>query len=312
MLSEAYTRVTRPGETYRRARTTLREHWFSYLLFGPTLLFLILVVWFPFLRGVWMSLHVWPAFGETEFVGLENYQYVLTWDTFYVSLRATLFYMTMTVMQLVLALAATLSVRRLKRFESLADGLFLIPYTMPPVVTGTIWLYILSPNFGPVFGWLVSWGVLSDPIYWGIEGSTSIAVITLVGAWTFWQFMYLIFIASIQSIPDEHYETAKIYGANRLQRFRHVTLPYMKSAILIAISIRIIRNLVKVSQPLQMTQGGPGYQTSVISILLYRFTLTQGDYGLAFTIGVIMFVLTLGFTYIFIREFRGERGGTAA
>ncbi|MFB6136827.1 MAG: carbohydrate ABC transporter permease [Halobacteriaceae archaeon] len=311
MLLEHFTRLARPAETYREVRTTLQKHWFSYLLFVPTLLFLLLVVWFPFLRGVWMSLHVWPAFGEVTWNGLGNYRYVLNWDTFYTSLKATLIYMTMTIMQLALALAATLAVRKLQRLDRLADGIFLIPYTMPPVVTGTIWLYILNPNFGPIFGWLQSWGIIAKPIYWGINGSSAITVVTLVGAWTYWQFMYLIFIASIQSIPDEHFETAKMYGANRFQRFRYVTLPHMKSAILIAISIRIIRNLVKVSQPLQMTQGGPGYQTSVLAILLYRFTLSQGDYGLAFTIGVIMFALTIGFSYVFIREFQRQRGGPA-
>ncbi|MFB6120042.1 MAG: carbohydrate ABC transporter permease [Halobacteriaceae archaeon] len=309
MSTNVLTRIANPRESYRRARETVREHWLSYLLFVPTLLFLLLVVWFPFFRGVWMSFHVWPAFGETKFVGLENYVYIFEWDTFWVSVKATLIYMTMTVIQLALALAATLSVRKLSRFDDLADGIFLIPYTMPPVVTGTIWLYILNPNYGPVFGWLTEWGVLSSPIYWGINGDSAITVVTLVGAWTFWQFMYLIFIASIQSIPDEHYETARVYGANRIQRFTNITLPYMKSAILIAISIRIIRNLVKVSQPLQMTQGGPGYQSSVLAILLYRFTLTQGDYGLAFTIGVIMFVLTIGFAFVFLREFNKSRGG---
>ncbi|MFB6102096.1 MAG: carbohydrate ABC transporter permease [Haloplanus sp.] len=311
-MSGKFAHVTHPRRSYRRVRETIQEYWLSYLLFVPTLLFLLLVVWFPFFRGIWMSLHVWPAFGERSLVGLENYFYVFTWDTFWVSMKATLGYMSMTVIQLVLALAATLSVRKLERFDNLADGIFLIPYTMPPVVTGTIWLYILNPDYGPVFGWLTSWNLLESPIYWGINGTTGLTVITLVGSWTFWQFMYLIFIASIQSIPDEHYETAEIYGANRLQRFTNVTLPHLKSAILIALSIRIIRNLVKVSQPLQMTQGGPGYQTSVISILLYRFTLEQGDYGLAFTIGVIMFLLTIGFTFVFIREFSRQRGGEVA
>ncbi|SFR65494.1 raffinose/stachyose/melibiose transport system permease protein [Halogeometricum rufum] len=311
-MLETFTRIGLPRESYRTARDAVQEHWLSYLLFAPTLLFLLLVVWFPFLRGIWMSFHVWPAFGQHEWTGLSNYVYVFEWDTFWVSVRATLIYMSMTIIQFALALAATLSVRKLKRFDDLADGMFLIPYTMPPVVTGTIWLYILNPNYGPVFGWLTSWGILDSPIYWGIDGSSAITVVTLVGSWTFWQFMYLIFIASIQSIPDEHYETAEVYGANRLQRFRYVTLPYMKSAMLIAISLRIIRNLVKVSQPLQMTQGGPGYESSILAILLYRFTLTQGDLGLAFTVGVILFVLTIGFTFVFIREFRQQRGGEVA
>jgi len=304
--------LTNPQQVYGRVQETLREHWFSYLLFVPTLLFLLLVVWIPFVQGIWMSLHNWPAFGETQWVGLENYAYIFQWDAFYTSLRATAIYMSMTVIQLGLALAASLASRNLKRFDNLVDGIFLIPYTMPPVVTGTVWLYILNPNNGPLFGWLVDWGLLSSPIFWGTDGTAAISLLTLIGSWTFWQFMYLIFIASLEGIPNEHYETARIYGASRIQQFLKVTLPQLKGALLIAISIRVVRNLVKVSQPLQITQGGPGYETSILAILLYRFTLNRRAYGLAFTIGVLMFLLSIGFTYLFIREFRQQRRGGPA
>lgn len=305
-----YVYVTQDGTgLLDRVGSAVRKHWFAYLMFVPTLVFLLIVVWVPFVRGIWMSFHNWPAFGSHEWVGLGNYQYLLNLDLFYTSLKATGFYMLMTVLQFALALGASLAARTLRRFGSLADGIFLIPYTMPPVVTGTVWLYILGPNVGPLFGWLVDWGILSEPIYWGINGTQALTVVTLIGAWTFWQFIYVIFAASLAGIPDAYYETAKVYGASRWQRFWNITLPQLRGAILIALSLRIIRNLVKVSQPLQMTQGGPGYDTSVLAILLYRFTLNQRQYGLAFTIGVILFVVGLMLAYVFIREFRRQRTG---
>jgi len=307
MIPEIYHRVIQdPVSTFNRSTEVVRRNWFSYLLFVPALLFLFGMIWVPFIRGFWMSLHIWPAFGEREFVGLENYRFLLGGDVFWTSVKATLIYMSMTVIQLVLALGASLAARNLKRFENVINGIFLVPYTMPPVVTGTIWLYILNPNSGPVFDFLVDWGVLAAPIYWGSSGTTAITVITLVGSWTFWQFLYLIFVASLQNIPDEHYETAKVYGANRVQQFLHITLPQLKSALFIAISIRIVRNLVKVSQPIQMTQGGPGYETSVLAILLYRFILLRQDYGLAFTVGLILFLVAIGLTFVFIRAFKQQ------
>lgn len=295
-----------------RVRDAIREHWFSYLMFVPTLIFLLVMVWVPFVRGVWMSFHSWPAFGQHVWVGLDNYQYLFNLDYFYTSLKATAFYMSMTVLQFALALGAALAARKLSRSHILVDGIFIIPYTMPPVVTGTVWLYILDPNVGPVFSWLVDWGILPHAIYWGTDGTKALTVITLIGAWTFWQFVYIIFAATLSGIPDDYYEIAKVYGASRWQRFWNITLPQLRGAFLIALSLRILRNLVKVSQPLQMTQGGPGYQTSVISILLYRFTLNQRQYGLAFTIGVILFLIGLVLAYIFIREFRRQRTGARA
>jgi ABC-type sugar transport system permease subunit len=290
-----------------RIGNAVRNHWFSYLLFVPTLVFLLIMVWLPFIRGIWMSFHNWPAFAPHEWIGLSNYKYLFDIHLFYVSLKATAIYMSMTVIQFALALGASLAARTLGQIRGLADWIFLIPYTMPPVVTGTIWLYILNPNFGPIFGWLVDWGILSEPIYWNTDGTTALIVVTLTGAWTFWQLIYIIFAASLAGIPQEYYETAKVYGANRWQRFWNITLPHLRGAILIAVSLRIIRNLMKVSQPLQMTQGGPGFSTSVLGILLYRFTLNRRQYGLAFTIGVILFVIGMALSYVFIREFRRQR-----
>jgi ABC-type sugar transport system permease subunit len=175
---------------------------------------------------------------------------------------------------------------------------------MPPVVTGAIWLYLLSPTVGPVFQLLVDLGLLENAVYWSTQGDMAMAVIMGVLAWTFWPFMFLIILASLENIPEEYYETARVYGANRIQQFVRITLPQLKSAILVAVSIRVVWNLTKISQPLQMTGGGPGYQTSILAVLVYRFGWLQGRLGLAFATGVILLLVTLGFIIIFIREFQ--------
>jgi len=297
------------------SREVLREYWFEYLLFVPTLLFLLALVWLPFLHGVWMSLHDWPMFGDPRWVGLGNYEYLFQWDAFYTSIRATLIFLLQTVVQLGIALGAALALKHISRLKNVINAVFLIPYTMPPIVTGTIWFYLLHPQFGPFMDYLINWGILDGPVYWRSMGDAGLTVITMIGAWTFWPFMFLVILASLENIPNEHYETAKVYGASRIQRFFRITLPQLKSAILVAISIRIVWNLVKVSQPLQMTNGGPGYETSVLAILLYRFTKEQRELGLAFSIGIILFLITLACTIMFIREFErsaGDSGGEAS
>jgi ABC-type sugar transport system permease subunit len=291
---------------------TVREHWFSYLLVVPTALFLIVLLWLPFMRGIWMSFHNWTIVGEPEWVGLDNYTYLFTWDVFYTSLKATVLFATTTFIQLVVALAAALAVRHISRLKSVINGLFLVPYAMPPLVSGTIWVYLLEPDLGPVFGYLTQWGVLEEPIYWTSSGDTALIAITLATAWTFWPFMFIIFMAGLQKIPDEYYETAKVYGANRWESFRYITLPQLKGPILVAISIRMVWNLSKVSQPIQMTGGGPGYQTSILAVLMYNFTYSRGQLGFAFTLGIVLFLLTLGFVFLFFREFERESEVTGA
>jgi len=286
-----------------KARETVTENLFSYLLFLPTLLFLILLMWLPFLRGIWMSFHEWPFIGEAAWIGIDNYTFLFGWGAFYRSLQVTVVYGMGTAIQLALALAAALVVTDLNWFKSAVSGAMLIPYTMPPVITGTLWLYLLDPSIGPVFTWLTQNGVLEQAIFWKSQGSPALAVVTLIMSWTFWPFMFIIILASLENIPEEHYESGKIYGANRIQQFVYITLPQIKSAILIAISIRIIWNLVKISQPLQLTGGGPGYDSSILALLMYRFAYNDGAMGVAYSVGMVLLVVTLAFALVFIREF---------
>ncbi|WP_435181353.1 carbohydrate ABC transporter permease [Halorussus sp. AFM4] len=307
-IGEPGQRIQNIRDTYGGFKDAIKENWFSYALFLPTLLLLLLVVWLPMLQGVWMSFHSWPISGNIEWVGLGNYQYLFTWSAFWTSLKATLIYSMVTFMMLGIALVAALLVANLDSFENLLSMLFMVPYTMPPVVTGTVWMFLLHPNLGPIFNYLVDLGILQQPIYWSTKGPTALAGIMGAITWTFWPFIFLILLATLESIPEEHYESARMYGANRFQQFWHVTLPQLKSAILVAISIRMVWNLTKVSQPLQLTGGGPGYKTSLLSILLYRQASESGQLGRGFAIGMVLLAITLAFVVVFIREFEKSRG----
>jgi multiple sugar transport system permease protein len=284
------------------------ENRLAYVFLLPLVLFLVFIVWIPFLQGIWMSFHNWPlGFTEPNFVGLENYTDLLTSERFYVSLKVTVIYGFATLIQLALALTAALIVNEV-RFKSLFSGMYLLPYTMPPVATGTLWVFLLKPELGPIFTFLTDSGLLKEPIYWSSSGDIALIAVTLVNGWTFWPFMFLILFATLVSIPDEYYESARVYGANRWERFRHVTLPQMKTSIFVVVTLRLVWNLTKVSQPLQMTGGGPGYQTSPLSLLLYRSAFSDGNLGEAFAVGIIFLLLVLAFIVLFIRYFEQSEG----
>jgi len=286
-----------------RVQSSISEYRFDYAMLLPTILLLVVILWLPFFRGIWMSLHQWPFFGEKSWVGLGNYQYLFQWDAFYTSIRATFIYGLTVIAQLSLAIAAALTLKHQTRLKDLLGSLLIIPYTLPSVVTGTIWLYILNPDFGPVFKILEQVGLTNGSIYWSTVGSQALAVISFVGVWSFWPFMFVIIYASVENINEDYYESAKVYKATRYQMFRSVTLPQIKSSILVALIIRTIWNLSKVSQPLQMTGGGPSYETSLLAILLYNEAETNGNLGLSYSIGIILLISTLVLIVVFVREF---------
>jgi multiple sugar transport system permease protein len=283
------------------------DTWLIIIFLCPTLAFLIFLIWLPFLQGIWMSFHNWPFIGQQKWVGLDNYRDFLTADYFWVVIRSTVIYSFSTVIQLGIALIAALALnQKFIHLRQVWRGFMLMPYAMPPVVTGAIWLYLLDPHMGMVMHYLMKWGILSQPLYWAADPTWSKVVITLVASWTFWPFMFLILLASLQSIPESFYELAEVYGANLWQRFRVVTLPHIRGAILTAVIIRIVWNLAKIDQPFQLTGGGPGYETSVLSILTYRFAYLSANFGKAFTVGLFLVVFTTILIAPFLRKFQAQ------
>lgn len=297
--TRSYERV---GEIYG----TFKENQLAYLFFLPTLLFIVVILWVPFLRGIWMSFHQWPVIGTPEWIGLDNYRYLFNWDVFWVSALATVIYMTSTVIQVVLGVTAALIVANIRKYKNIVSGMLILPYTFPPVATATLWLYLLDPNFGPIFQYLQQTLGIA-PIYWDVYGDTAIAIVTLVSTWTFWPFVFLIVVGARQGISDDQYQAARVYGASRYQMLMRITLPQLKSVILIAFSLRFVWNLVKVSQPLTLTGGGPGYQTSIVGILLYRLTL-KGQLGQAYSVGTLIFLISLGAVLIVVYNFESGSG----
>ncbi|MGI9333014.1 MAG: carbohydrate ABC transporter permease [Gammaproteobacteria bacterium] len=292
------------------ATSSAEDRWLLALFLLPTALFMVLLLWMPFVQGIWMSLHHWPFMGEPKWKGLDNYTAFMQADYFWVSVRVTLIYSLSTVFQLVLAIAAALALKqRFVPFKSMWRGIMLVSYTMPPVVVGAIWLFLLDPSLGMVTHYLLEWGVIDEPIYWLAENNWAKWMITFVASWTFWPFMFLILLASLQSIPQSQYELAEIYGANAWQRFRHVTWYHIKGAVLVVIILRLAFNLAKIDQPFSLTGGGPGYETSVLSILMYRFAFMSGDFGMAFTVGMFLVVITIGliapFAWLYQRHYGG-------
>ncbi len=293
-----------------KGRSVLAEdRWLIILFLLPTTLFMVLLLWLPFLQGIWMSLHNWPFMGQPKWRGLQNYVDFVDADYFWVSIESTLIYSLSTLFQLIVALAAALALKqRFVPLKSLLRGIMIIAYAMPPVVVGAIWLFLLDPGLGMITHYLLQFGIVDAPIYWFSDNTWAKWMITLVASWTFWPFMFLIILSSLQAIPESQYELAEIYGANLWQRFVTVTWPNIQGAILVVVILRLAFNLAKIDQPFQLTGGGPGYETSVLSILMYRFAFMSGDFGMAFTVGMFLVVMTAlllaPFAFLYQRHLR--------
>jgi multiple sugar transport system permease protein len=141
---------------------------------------------------------------------------------------------------------------------------------------------------------------------WIASPRWALVSVILVDVWQWTPFMFLILLAGLQAIPQEPYEAAMIDGSSPWQTFRHVTLPLLKPAILIALLLRTMDLLRIFDQIFILTQGGPGFATETISLYIYKTAFRFGDFGYAAAMSFVLLLITNVISFGFIRLLKGQ------
>src|SRR5437762_6568078 len=177
---------------------------------------------------------------------------------------------------------------------------------LPPVVVGVVWRLMLNPDFGAVNGTLKSVGLNTESLTWTASPILALGSVIAVDIWQWTPFMFLILLAGLQAIPQEPYEAALIDGSNHLQTFRHVTLPLLKPAILIALLLRTMDLLRVFDHIFILTEGGPGFATETVSLYIYRTAFRFSNFGYAAAMSFVLLVLTNLISVAYIRMLRAQ------
>jgi multiple sugar transport system permease protein len=166
-----------------------------------------------------------------------------------------------------------------------------MPYAITEVTAVVMWRFMLEPDVG-----LINWALqnfLGFQIDWGTNRWQALLVISLLSIWLTLPFTFLILYSSVTSVAQEYLEAARIDGASRLQAFRHVVLPAIMPAILVAVMFRYIFAMRLFAEVWLLTQGGPANLTEVLATYLYRNGFRYQDFGLASAAGWILVALSL-------------------
>ncbi len=291
----------------RRRDGEVGETTLAVLLLAPALALLGLIVLFPIGRLIWLSFHTLrlsePWAGQ-PFVGLLNYRDLWADPRFWDSLANTALIALITVpgallVGLGLALLANLPFRR--RWPTRLA--LLLPWALPLVFSGLIFAWFFDSSYGLVNDVLARLGV-EGPI-WLSGPWTATAAICLAIVWKTSSFCALILLAGLQTIPDSLYEAARIDGATRWQRFRHVTLPLLKASIMVALIFRTVTAIQTFDIPYAMTRGGPGNTTETLAMYIHTTTLDFLDFGYGSALAVVMFLVSMLTTAWYLRHIRG-------
>jgi multiple sugar transport system permease protein len=277
----------------------------AYGFLGPALLLLGLLMVYPLLQVLRMSLYEVNLRKEV-WVGLGNYAALLRTALFWQVLwQTTLFTVGSVVMHLVIGmgLALLLHTKINVRIRNFLRGLLIIPWLFAPTVAGMIWVLMLAP-FGVLNGLLTTLGLL-DPnatINWLGSPQTSLLSVTAMNIWRAFPFFMVMLLAGLQAIPEDVYEAADIDGTTTRQKFWYITLPALRGIILTVVLLDSIWTFRAFDPVYVMTGGGPINSSQVLATVIYFDAFQKLQFGYASAEAVVMFLILFAFSVVYVRR----------
>lgn len=275
----------------RRRRYVERKSLVPLLLFlPPALILFTLFVVLPMVDAATFSFFDWNGYGPiTDFVGLENYADVLTHRNFGTAVRNSLIVVAVSLLiQLPLAMWCAIALSERSISINVMRTLFFLPFMLAEVAAGLIWKFVYDGNYGllPAIGGAIGVEmpfVLGDK-FWVIPA------IMLVITWKYFGFHMMIFIAGLQSIPNEVIEAARLDGVKRWQIVRHIKIPMIRSAIVISVFFAITGALQLFDLIIPLSNGGPSHSSHTIVTFLYQFGILRMKLGFGGAVSVLLFI----------------------
>jgi multiple sugar transport system permease protein len=297
-------RVTaRRARWWRTPRGEQRLVGYGFLL--PAVIGLVIFVVAPIIGAFYISATDWSGIGEREYIGLGNYRELLEDEEFRNSLEVTFRYTVLFVPLLyVISLGLALLVNQKLVLTGVFRTLYFLPFMISLVVSSIIWTFILDERTGILNVVLAKFGVDSQP--W--LGSVSLAPWALIIV-TLWQsvgYAMIIFLAGLQDIPRDYYESATIDGAGAWRRFRTITLPLIKPTSAFVLIISIIGAIQLFDPIFVMTQGGPFDSTTTAVFYMYQTAFQYFRFGYASALAVVLFLALLATSLVTLRLLRHE------
>ena len=268
-----------------------REDLLPYWLIAPTIVVLLSLSIYPLIYAVKISFQT--GVGDAARWTFANFTRLASDRFFLEALAHTFIYAAIALtFEFLLGLGLALLLDGPLRGRSLFRSALLIPMMLPPVVVGVVWRLMLNPDFGAVNGTLKGSGVNTEALTWTASPVLAFVSVIAVDIWQWTPFIFLVLLAGLQAIPQEPYEAAVIDGSSAWQTFRHITLPLLKPAILIALLLRTMDLLRVFDQIFILTQGGPGFSTETVSLYIYRTAFRFSDFGYAAAMSFVLLILT--------------------
>jgi len=280
----------------------------AYLFILPAFAILAAVLIVPIANGLRLSFYEWPLRNISKapvFVGFRNYVELFRSEYFRASIRATLVF-TFSVVSIelvfgtILALLLEGEIPGLRFFRTL----YVLPIMIAPVVVGVMWRFMYHPSYGKINYFLGTLGI--EPVGWLSNPDVAMKAVIIADVWQWTPFVFLLVLAGLQGVPKDLQEASRVDGANYFQTLFYVKLPNISAVLGLTAVLRLIDSFRSLVVIFNMTFGGPGVTTEVLSLHLYKTAFISQRLGVSSAIAVILLLLIFSLSFVLV--VRGVRG----
>ncbi|MGO4694254.1 carbohydrate ABC transporter permease [Paenibacillus sp. 2TAB26] len=286
------------GKSVGLASLKSKEMWMGYLFILPIVAGYIIFLFGPIVYAFVMSFTNWSLFGNTTYIGLENYIYAMRddpvfWDTV---VNTVYFSAGLVPLNIVLSLLLAMLLKRKIWGIGLFRTAIFTPVVVSLVVWGIVWKFIFSTDGGLVNLLIRTFG--GTEIAWLFSETWTMPTVIVVSALKGVGMNMVIFLAALHDVPKDYYEASKIDGASRWETFKSITLPMITPAVFMITIITVIGSLKVFGQIYVMTGGGPGTSTYVMVFYIFKQAFRSYEFGYASALAFILFSIILVLTLI--------------
>lgn len=281
----------------------------AIVLLAPAILLMTFVILYPLIQSFVLAFFnrelTKPL--QNNFVFLENFQRMIQDQSFWNTVQNTfLFTFTTVVISVLIGLVVALAIDQLPDKYAGLRGLILVPWVIPGIVVGFLFMYMFDYDVGILNFLLQKFGIIGEYIPWLMDGKWAMAAIIVAHVWNQIPFHVLMISAGLKTISSDLQEAAIVEGASRWQEFWHVTLPGIKGILVISSLLMLIRNFNNFPIIFTMTGGGPGESTTTSVLHIYKLAFEKFQISYASAVGIVWVIVLLILSIIYFRLLQKE------
>ncbi|TBY67293.1 sugar ABC transporter permease [Rhizobium leguminosarum bv. viciae] len=293
-----------------RRRRRRRSNWRGLVYIAPAMALVIVFFIMPVFFTGWMSLHNWPLMGTSRWIGFNNYVRMANDTRFMTALNFTAYYtVIVTIAIFAIAFPLAIFVEKERQFVGAYRTIIFLPVVVGLATASLLWVWLANVDSGFIGPALRGLGLLEKSPNLLATFDTAFLTIVVMVVWKIAGFTMIILLTGLQAIPSELTEAARIDGAGRWQRFRHLTLPLMRKTIALALIVSVTGSILAFDQFYIMTSGGP--QNKMISVVYYIFNQSfvsfNLGYGAALSIVLLAILVAISIVQLWLLRVGEER-----